>query len=92
MQQFIDHIGQFVFSIYRAIRAFFISLDTGTGTYWKDAFNNFTAKNVFGANSLIGLNITYEELLTIVSIYILSILFIVLFVKFIIKIVSVFRV
>lgn len=89
MQNFINYVCEFVMSIYRAIRAYFISLDTGTGTYWRDLFSNFINKNVFTETSIIGINITFEELLTIVICIFLSILILVLFVKFVLKMLKV---
>ena len=88
MQQFINYVCQFVDEIYTAVATFF--LNKNQIAY--DAYNTWRSKAIFTENSLIGLNITWAELFRFVSVWILSILFIVLFVKFILKIVSVFRV
>lgn len=88
MQAFINNLIDFIIELRVAIRAKIANLGTGYLT----EYNGWLTKNVFSENSIIGINITWDELLLYATIYILLILFIVLFVKFILKLVSIFRV
>ena len=99
MQAFIKQIFDFVRNIFKSILNLLI---TGQD-YFNDQLNNelglsinnfnaFLDKNVFMESSLIGINMTFREMFIYVGVLFLTIFFIVLFVKFILKLVSIFRV
>lgn len=82
MQNFILNIFQFLRTIYSSL----LNIVTSFGL--NDEFFTFINKNLFNENSIIGLNITYKELLLYFGTLFLTIFFIVLFVKFVFYIIK----
>lgn len=89
MSTFISYIVTFL----RDIRAGIgdgIRVILGYDVY--DLYNAFLQKNVFLNNSFVGLNFTWYEFFIFIGIWFLTFLSIYLFIRFICKIFSIFRV
>lgn len=88
MQDFVNYL------LLTVVRSIYDSIDSAFDFWsiYNNDYNLFLDKNIFLDNSLIGLNLTYGELFRYVLIWVLVFAIIILFIKFICKIISLFRV
>lgn len=84
-------MNNFLYLIYNFLRDLNSSLTGSLNTDAVIRYNDFLGKSVFYETSLIAINITYLELIFYLGTWFIAILVIVLFIKFICKIVGLFR-